>query len=118
MMIHINEIGWAQLILIQIGAMLQVAALCTFIRESAKTPRVVPGAHEEEVAHEEEARCKLPETHQPAQVVHYHRELHGVMEETPGDIQPGKLAKTAKVNFKQTFKAHKEERPYTPSVRW
>ena len=109
-MIHLTEITWVQLVLIQVGAVLQLAALVTFMRDSSKTPHAVPGAHDAEVAHEEEARCKLPETHVPAQVVHYHRELHGVMEETPGDIEPGMLAKTAKVNFKQTFKAHRDER--------
>ncbi len=102
---HLNEISSVQLILIEIGAVLQIVALCAFIRESAKPARVVPGAQEAQVAHEEEARCKLPEAPLPAQVVQHHRELHGVTDHSSNDLRPGNLVKTAKVSFKQTFKA-------------
>jgi hypothetical protein len=103
-MIHINEISWAQLILIEMGAMFQLAALCAFVKEAAKPNRVIPGARESQIVHEEEARCKLSEAPLPAHVVQSHRETHGVMEDAHADVAPGRLAKTAKVNFKQTFK--------------
>ena len=106
-MLPLNEITWAQVVLIQAGAILQIAALITFIRDTSKPARAINSAREE-AADEHEARRKLPAAPAPTHVVHYERELHGVMEETPADIEPGKLAKTAKVNFKQSFKVRRE----------
>jgi hypothetical protein len=117
-MMHINDISWAQLILIEVGAMFQIAALCAFIKETAKPAGTVAGAREARFVHHEETKCRLPDVPIPAQVIHHHRELHGVMEDAPAGVSPGKLAKTSKVNFKQTLKIHKEERPFVPSVRW
>ena len=120
-MIHITEITWVQLLLIETGAMLQVAAVGFFMRDSAKPDHIVRGAREVEIAHDEMAKCKLPElheTHAPAKVVQYQRKIEGVMEDVPADIRPGDLLKTAKVNFKQSLKPSTGERPFVPNARW
>ncbi len=63
------------------------------------------------MAHQEEAKCKLPVPAIPAKVVEYHRELHGVMEGVPEDVRPANLVKTAKVSFRQSLHPHKKRSP-------
>jgi len=117
-MIHVNDVRLAQLVLIEVGALLQLAALGTFMRESAKPSREVPGVREAQLAHLQELKCKLPETPRPATVVQYERELHGVMENVPEDIRPADLVKTAKVSFKQSLRPYPMEKSDKPAARW
>lgn len=114
---HITEISWIQLTLIEVGAMSHVAAFCAFLRDNAKPTRAIHGDREPHQSRDGETKREFPRARLPAQVVHYRRELRGVMEDVPPDIAPGMLAKTAKVNFKQTFKVHKEESHFVPGAR-
>jgi hypothetical protein len=102
-MVYLADISWAQIILIELGALFQFIALCAFVRETssyrhrkrAKEVEADPHAQESQLA-EQAAMLRairaVPVTHET-----HHEPSHS-------DLRAADLMKTAKVKFKQSFK--------------
>jgi hypothetical protein len=100
-MIHFTEILWAQLVLVGFGALLQLAALCTFARDPHAHGGIQPDLHEPDEAHSPDGKTELPEEQPPMKI--YHPHVDNMQCENISDLRPGLLQKTAKVAFKQRF---------------
>jgi len=111
----INEISLAQIILVEVGAMFQVAALCTSISK-ASSRRNMPGALE----HKEKSAAK--EEMMPLRVEEHEFELSKQDEDFYAESLPrtraGDLMKTARIPFAQSFKSNKSGKRLHLSGQW
>jgi len=115
-MIFISEISWAQMILIEVGAMLQVAALCASIRDSS-TNRHLPDSHDEpDEAHHEPFGSSITRKNDPAQSLRHYEENSRA--DTHEPVKAGNLVKTKKVHFVQSFKSKKPDQRLHISGQW
>lgn len=115
-MIFISQISWAQLLLIETGAMLQIAALCASIRESSINRHAPHGHDEAEEGHREHDESMTEGRYEPAHPSH--REEENYHTETHETMKAGNLLKTAKVHFVQSFKSKKPDQRLHISGHW
>ena len=93
-MIHLTDISWTQWFLIEVGALLQVVAICAYVKDAAAN-RGFAGHSDDTTANEEEADSAAKSGR--AQADH------------PAANNGGHLVRTAKVKFVQSFKFREQD---------
>ena len=96
-MIHLLSNSWAQWILIELGVVLQFAAICALIKQKSAY-RMLP-REGEEMPHEEEMDELLPQEEDPAH--EYPAPTKPRVQEPRPTLKAMNITKTSKVKFKQ-----------------
>lgn len=113
-MIQFTELSWAQLLLIEIGAIFQLVALYTFLKDSSRQrgyshrKEKTDGGLNKTSRHSSSA---IPTRFVP-------RQQHWNQQNGLSTLKPVSAAKTGRVKFVQHFKAEKQEEQFIPSSRW
>ena len=101
---YFSGITWTQIILIEVGALFQFIALCTFVRQTSfyrhrkSSKLVTPTVNDQEALYAEQATTLRAIQAGP---MPHHAPTH---EESHPPLHAADLVKTAKVKFKQSFK--------------
>jgi hypothetical protein len=101
-MFHITDLNWIQLILIEIGVLLQLLAICAFVGEAYEDGRLRHPEFETEEASSEELDEQI--SREIARDMAEFEEEENFEEKTHPEIKAGQLTKTASVKFVQKFK--------------
>ena len=102
-MIYLADVSWAQIILVEIGALLQFIALCQFVRERnayrirAQTKEKSIDPHEQKLKMAEQAALLRAIRAGPLP-------NQGRDDDVQTEVRAADLLKTAKVKFVQSFK--------------
>lgn len=102
--IKVMTVTWAQSVLIEAGAALQVAAIVAFVRDKLSF-RILPRGGHEFPDDEEEEEERAAEAARAASHLHAASASHWKPEPRPMK-DAGMLTKTDKVGFKQILKFH------------
>jgi hypothetical protein len=100
-MIHIIDMSGIQLILIEIGALLQVVAICAYLRGTSAFWRLThPKEHGE---HVQEQGLEFGNSDLPAPGQTHRTRDEDSHEDAHHEIKAGHLTSTSKVKFRQSF---------------
>ena len=100
-MIHIIDMNGAWLILIEIGTLLQVIAICAYLRETSGHRRPTRPRKEGEEAYEQGLESRISDKAKTAQARSTRDENFDA--DTRKEIKAGHLTRTSKVKFVQKF---------------
>ncbi len=101
-MIDAMTVSWAQSLLIEAGAVLQVIAICAFIQDKLSFRMLPRGGHEFPDDDEEEEETRAAEATKGSAELHAATARNWKPEEKP-TMTASDLAKTKKVGFQQNL---------------
>ena len=100
-MFHFADITWTQSLLIEIGVVLQVVAICAYVRDASPYRRLAHPKKKERDVDEQGWTSRTPDKAGKGQAGPTRDKSFG--KETPGRIKPANLTRTSKVKFVQKF---------------
>jgi hypothetical protein len=108
MMIHLTTVAWAQLILIEVGALFQLVALCAVIRQTSAYRRLARLPKDEEMADNggqgaEEMECESMDQSETVQADSMPEPEERIVEEAHAEAHVCNATQTTKVQFVQKF---------------
>lgn len=101
-MIYLTDTSLLQFNLIEIGVLLQLMAIGIYIRETSSDRPVTRSRRNEAFANEQGLECDISDEAAPAKPGRARDE--SFEENAHSEMKAGKLTRTAKVNFVQSFK--------------
>jgi hypothetical protein len=112
----IHELSWAQIILIEIGAMFQLVAVCAVVRNSSTYRQTGRYLEETETTPEPQPKQELQDPAVPLPVQHPIRKPSHP--NSIAGMRAADLLKTARVTFKQSLKGAAARDQFHPSGGW